>query len=84
MPMHRRGRGLVDGVGPVERQQLRVVAVQDGHHLQRMTLTGAHHAMQQQQRLRGVATVDGIGEVPRRHSPGLAEERLDVGDLQRA
>ena len=48
-----------------------------------MPLAGAHHPVQQQQRLGGVAAIDGVGEIPRRHSPGVAEERLDIDDLQR-
>ena len=64
------------GVAAVERQQLGVVAVQDRHHLQRMALAGAHHPVQQLQRHGGVTTVDGVGEVPRRHATGVAEERL--------
>ena len=82
MPSTARSRRLVVGVRAIERQQLGVVVVQDRHDLQGMTFAGAHHPMQQQQRLGGVAAIDGIGEVPRRHSPGLAEERFDIDDLQ--
>ena len=79
MPSAAAADGLVAGVRAVERQQLGVVAVQDRHHLQRMALAGAHHPLQQRSDIGGVAAIDRIGQIPRRHAAGLAEERLDVG-----
>ena len=56
--------------------------MQDRHDLQRVSTTGVHHPTEERQRLGGVAGVDRIGEVPRRHSPGVAEERLDLGERE--
>ena len=38
--------------------------------------------LQQRQRRRRVAGVDGVGQLPRRHAAGLAEERLDVAPAE--
>ena len=65
--------------GAVEAQHPRVVAVQVAITCERVALAGPQHAAQHAERGGGVAPVDGVGEVPRRHRAGLAEERLDVG-----
>ena len=58
------------------------MAVQDGHQLQRMTAPCAGHPGQRLQGEDGVAGVDGVGELPRRHAAGLADEGLHVVDAE--
>ena len=41
-------------------------------------MAAAEHALEVLERGRGVAAIDGIGEIPRRHAPGVTEERLDL------
>ena len=43
-----------------------------------MALAAVHHPAHHRERLRRLAGVDRIGEIPRRDVAGLAEERLDV------
>ncbi len=69
---------------PVQRGELAVVALQDRHHLERVPLPRPHHPAEQGERGAGAAVVDGIGEIPRRHAAGVAEERLDVLGPERA
>ena len=80
-PEHRRPpRASVARVDAVEAGQPAVVAVQDGHHLQRVAAARRRSSAPAATSAgRGAAGVDGVGEVPRRHAAGLAEERLDVG-----
>ena len=66
-------------VGAVESEHPGVVRVQGGQHLERVPVALPDHAVQQLERGAAVASVDGVGEIPRRHAAVVAEEGLDLG-----
>src|SRR4030081_721745 len=61
---------------PSWRQGPRVGVGGGAHHDERMS--PAEHPLEVAERGVGVARVDGVGEVPRRDTTGVAEEGLDV------
>ena len=59
------------------------MAVQDGEHHERVAVAGAQQPVEEPEGGFGVAAVDGIGEVPGRDGPGLAQVGRDVDRPER-
>ena len=70
---------LAGDVGSVEAEHAGEVRVERAEHLERVAVALADHALEQLERGRPIAAVDGVGEVPRRDAAVVAEERLDLG-----
>ena len=73
-----RGVLPVAGVGPVQSEHVGEVPVDDGDDLERGPAPGPRHAVQDGQGLGRGTPVDGVGQVPRGHRPGLPQEGLEL------
>ncbi len=80
-PQQLGGLGLAAGPGTLQAQHALVVTVEAGGDLQGVA-SGGQHPGQHRQRGLGIATVDGVGQIPGRHIAGVAQVGLDVGHAQ--